>query len=60
MYKAGWNLDAIVTESEMHLIMSKLDQNINKGTDQQIKNQIKTRYNSDAIWMQSRTNAFQM
>ena len=36
--------------------MSKLDQNINQGQDQQIKNQNITRYNSDAIWMQSRTN----
>ena len=34
--KAGCNLDAIVTESEMHLITSKLDQNIKP--DQQFKN----------------------
>ena len=37
------NLDAIVTESEMHLITSKLDQNINQKPDQQI--------NLDAIQM---------
>ena len=55
--KAGCNLDAIVTESEIHLIISKQDRNINQGPNQQIKNQIKTRYNSDAIWMQSRANA---
>ena len=47
--KAGCNLDAIVTESEKHLITSKLDQNINQMPDQQIKNYIKTRCNSDAI-----------
>ena len=43
------NLDAIVTESEMYLITSKLDQNINQKPDQQINNQIKTRYNLDAM-----------
>ena len=32
------NLDAIVTESEMHIITSKLDQNINQKPDQQINN----------------------
>ena len=32
------NLDAIVTEFEMHIITSKLDQNIDKKPDQQIKN----------------------
>ena len=47
--KAGCNLDAIVTESEIHLITSKFDQNINQMPDQQIKNYIKTRYNSDPI-----------
>ena len=31
------NLDAIVTESEMHIITSKFDENINQKTDQQIK-----------------------
>ena len=31
------NLDAIVTESEMHIITSKLDENINQKPDQQIK-----------------------
>ena len=46
------NSDAIVTESEMNLITSKFDQNINQKPDQQINNQIKTRYNSDAIQMQ--------
>ena len=35
--KAGCNLGAIVTKSEMHLSMSKLDQNINQGPDHQIK-----------------------
>ena len=35
--KAGCNLDAIVTESEMHLITSKLHQNIIQMPDQQIK-----------------------
>ena len=32
------NLDAVITESEMYLITSKLDQNINQKPDQQIKN----------------------
>ena len=36
------NLDAVITESEMHLITSKLEQNMNQKPDQQIKNQIKT------------------
>ena len=40
----------------MHIITSKLDQNINQMPDQQIKNNIKTRYNSDPISMQSRCN----
>ena len=31
------NSDAIVTESEMHIITSKLDENINQKPDQQIK-----------------------
>ena len=41
--KAGSNLDKTVTESEMHPITSKLDQNINQKPDQQI--------NLDAIQM---------
>ena len=36
-----FNLDALVTESEMHLITSKLDQNINQNLDQQIITMIK-------------------
>ena len=36
--KAGCDLDAIVTKSEMHLITSKLDQNINQKPDQLDKN----------------------
>ena len=32
------NLDAIVTESEMHIITSQLNQNINQKPDQQINN----------------------
>ena len=35
--KVNCSLDATVTESEGHLIASKLDQNINKKRDQQIK-----------------------
>ena len=31
------NLDAIVIESEMHIITSKLDEYINQKPDQQIK-----------------------
>ena len=31
--KARDNLDAIITESEMHLITSKIDQNINQKPD---------------------------
>ena len=37
--------------------MHKLDQNINQKPDQQIKNQIKTRCNSDVIQMQYRCNS---
>ena len=50
------NLDAIITESKMHLITFKFDQNFNEKPDQQIKNQIKNRYNSRAIQAQSRYN----
>ena len=46
------NLDAIRTDSGMHLITSKLDPNIDQKPDQKIKNQIKTRCNSDANQMQ--------
>ena len=31
------DLDAIVTESKMHIITFKLDENINQKPDQQIK-----------------------
>ena len=50
------NSDAIVTESEMHIITSKLDENINQKPDQQIKTRsklntirIQFRFNLDAI-----------
>ena len=32
--KAGCNLDAIVTKSEMNLIISKLSQNVNQEPEQ--------------------------
>ena len=44
----------------MHIIISKLGQNINQEPDQQIKKWIKTRYNSDSIWMQYRCNLERM
>ena len=43
------NLDAIRTDLEMHLIILKLDQNINQKPDQ-------TRSKLDAIQMQFRCN----
>ena len=38
--KTRCNLHAIVTEYEIHLITSKLDQNINQKPDQHIKTMI--------------------
>ena len=35
------NIDATITESEMHFITSKLDQNMNQELDQQIRIMIK-------------------
>ena len=46
------NLDLIRTDSEMHLITYKLDENINQKPDQQTKIQIKL----DAIPMQFRSD----
>ena len=50
------SIDSIVTESEMHLITSKLVQNINQNPDQHIKTWIIVRCNLDAIQMQYRCN----
>ena len=47
--KAGCNLDTILNESLMHLITSKLDQNIIHKLDQQLDQKRINRSNLDAI-----------
>ena len=52
-----FNLDAIRTDSKMRRIKFKLNPNIIQKPDQQIKNWIKTRCNSDATQMQYTCNS---
>ena len=47
--KAGCNLDAILNESLMHLMTSKLDQNIRHKLDQKLDQKRINRSKQDAI-----------